>query len=277
MQWNLKAAEIITRVRQERPLVHHITNLVVTNISANATLAVGASPVMAHALEEVREMARLAGAVVLNIGTLTHDLVRAMIAAGEEANQAGVPVILDPVGVGATGFRTRSVAGILNKVKVDILRGNAAEITVLSGRRAVVKGVDAGEEPENTREAVREVSLRFGAVVAATGAVDYVSDGTRLLEVHNGHHLLTTITGSGCMLTSVIGAFRAVEPDGLLAATAALACYGYAGELAAARSNGPGSFQVQLFDTLFNLQPQAVAAEARIVEECSPSGCFGRG
>lgn len=265
MQWNAKTVEILARVRREQPLVHHLTNVVVTNITANVTLAVGASPVMAYAPEEVGEMARLARAVVLNIGTLTSGQMEAAMIAGEEANRAGVPVILDPVGVGATGYRSRSVERILADVKVAVVRGNAAEIALMGGYRAGVRGVDALAEPEDMAGIVRDVSSRFGTVVAATGATDYISDGGRLVEVHNGHPLLTRITGSGCMATAVVAALRAVEEDGVLAATAALACFGYAAEIAAVGAGGPGSFQVRLFDALYGLQPEEAARGARIV------------
>ena len=264
MQWNAEAGKIMARVRKVRPLVHHITNVVVANVTANVTLAVGASPVMAHAPEEAAEMARAAKAVVLNIGTLTLGQMEAMMAAGREANRAGVPVILDPVGMGATSFRSRSVERLLSDIKVAVVRGNAAEIAVLGGYSARVAGVDAASEPEGMADIVRETSRRLGTVVAATGAIDYVSDGTLVLEVHNGHPLLTRITGTGCMATAVIAAMRAVEEDGLPAATAALACFGYAGEIAAAGARGPGSFQVRLLDVLHALQPEELAQGARI-------------
>jgi hydroxyethylthiazole kinase len=266
VEWREKAGEILARIRAARPLVHHITNLVVTNLTANTTLAVGASPVMAHAPEEVREMVRLARCLVLNIGTLTPALVESMIAAGQEANRIGVPVVLDPVGAGATGLRTSSAARILAEVKVDVLRGNAAEVAIVGGYEAAVKGVEAAAGPENPAEVTRRIAERLGTVVAATGPVDYVSDGRRTLEVHNGHPLLTAVTGTGCMATAVIGAFRAVEEDRVLAAAAALAYFGYAAELAAARAEGPGSFQVHLLDALYRLQPDELVRGARIGE-----------
>ncbi|MGQ9531943.1 MAG: hydroxyethylthiazole kinase [Desulfotomaculales bacterium] len=266
MEWSEKAGEILARMRAVRPLVHHITNLVVTNLTANTTLAVGASPVMAHAPEEVREMVRLARCLVLNIGTLTPALVESMVAAGQEANRAGVPVVLDPVGAGATSLRTSSAARILAEVKVDVLRGNAAEVAIVGGYEAAVKGVEAAAGPEKPAQVARRVAERLGTVVAATGPVDYVSDGRRTLEVRNGHPLLTAVTGTGCMATTVIGAFRAVEEDGVLAAAAALAYFGYAAELAAARAEGPGSFQVYLLDALHLMRPEELARGARIGE-----------
>ncbi|HUW65715.1 MAG TPA: hydroxyethylthiazole kinase [Spirochaetia bacterium] len=267
MTWNLKVGEILTRVRSEKPLVHHITNLVVTNITANATLAVGASPVMAQAREEVEEMVRLSRALVLNIGTLTPGLVEVMISAGQEANRRGVPVILDPVGVGVTRLRTESVARLLAAVRVSVVRGNASEIAIAGGFEAAIRGVDAVGQTDETAQTAGEVARRLGTVVAATGKIDYVSDGRRTVEVHNGHPLATSVTGTGCMATAVIAAFRAVEGDDLTAAAAALAYYGYAAEKAAAGAAGPGSFQAGLFDALFSLQPGELARGVRIVAQ----------
>ena len=259
-----RAAEILGRVRETRPLVHNITNWVVTNIAANITLAFGASPVMAHAREEAREMVRHAGALVLNIGTLTPALVEAMLEAGRAANERGVPVILDPVGAGATPLRTESALRILEEVKVDILRGNAGEVGILAGAGGKVQGVDAVGGPADGAALARTAAQRFGLVAAVTGKTDYVSDGTRVIAVHNGHPLLTAVTGTGCMASSVVGAFRAVEGDAVWAAASALGCYGYAAELAAGRSQGPGSFQAALFDESYGLTPEKAAAGVRM-------------
>lgn len=263
MNWNKKVGEILTKVRGETPLVHHITNLVVTNITANATLAVGASPVMAHAAEEVEEMVCLSKALVLNVGTLTPDLIDAMLRAGREANRLGIPVVLDPVGVGATKLRTASVARLLSELKVAIVRGNASETAIAGGLEATVRGVDALDQ--TTAQTVAEVARRLGTVVAATGKTDYVSDGNRTIAVANGHPLATVVTGTGCMATAIIGAFLAVEPDAVTAAATALAYYGYAAEKAAEAAGGPGSFQVGLLDALFTLGADELAHGVRIV------------
>ncbi|MBC7105191.1 MAG: hydroxyethylthiazole kinase, partial [Firmicutes bacterium] len=178
----------------------------------------------------------------------------------------GVPVVLDPVGAGATSLRTSSAARILAEVRVDVLRGNAAEVAVVGGYGAEVRGVEAAAGPENPAAVTGRIAERLGTVVAATGPVDYVSDGRRTLEVRNGHPLLTVVTGTGCMATAVIGAFRAVEEDGVLATAAALAYFGYAAELAAARSRGPGGFQANLLDALYLMTPEDLARGARIGE-----------
>ncbi|MCL4425382.1 MAG: hydroxyethylthiazole kinase [Firmicutes bacterium] len=257
-------AENLRRVRKETPLVHHITNLVVTNVTANVSLAIGASPVMAHAQEEVAQMVRFARALVLNIGTLTPATVDAMLTAGQEANRLGVPVVLDPVGAGATDLRTKSTERLLSEVKVTVLRGNAGEIATIGGYGGRVRGVDSLEGSRDMAAMVSEMARHFGTVVAATGKTDYISDGQRVATVHNGHLLLTTVTGTGCMVTSVIGAFVGVGKDPLLATAGALAYYGLAAEIAAREANGPASFQVALIDTLYNMTEEELSRGARI-------------
>jgi len=257
------AAQALAEVRRQKPLVHNITNWVVTAFTANATLAVGASPVMAHAHEEAAEFARAAGAVVLNIGTLTPYTVQAMSLAGRAANELGVPVVLDPVGYGATELRTSATERLLGELRVHILRGNAAEMAGIGGRRAVIQGVDAVAAAPEAETAVA-VARRWNLVAAVTAAVDSVSDGRRLLQVANGHHLLTRVTGTGCTASALVGAFAAVEPDGVLAAGAALVCLGVAAEQAGERASGPGTFAAHLLDTLHNLDETAVRRHARV-------------
>ncbi len=267
-----RVPEILRKVRNEVPLVHHITNVVVTNITANVTLAVGASPVMAHALEEVQDMAGAAKALVLNIGTLTPELVEAMILAGRTANTRSIPVVLDPVGAGATPLRTESAQRILSEVKISILRGNEAEVSVMGGFGGTIRGVDSVSGHHDRGTLVRETASKLACVVAVTGAADFISDGERLAVVENGHPLLRHVTGTGCMATSVIAAFAAVEKDLLVATAAALAYYGYAAERAAARSEGPGTFQAALFDCLFNMTPEEPASGLKVRLE---AGCEG--
>lgn len=262
--------EVLRKVRNEVPLVHHITNVVVTNITANVTLAVGASPVMAHALEEVQDMAGAAKALVLNIGTLTPELVEAMILAGRTANTRSIPVVLDPVGAGATPLRTESAQRILSEVKISILRGNEAEVSVMGGFGGTIRGVDSVSGYHDRGTLVRETASKLACVVAVTGAADFISDGERLAVVENGHPMLRHVTGTGCMATSVIAAFAAVEKDLLVATAAALAYYGYAAERAAARSEGPGTFQAALFDCLFNMTPEELASGLKLRLE---AGC----
>jgi hydroxyethylthiazole kinase len=255
----------LRQLRETKPLVHQITNYVVMNETANATLALGALPVMAHAMEEVGEMAAIAGALVLNIGTLSPDWVEAMILAGQVANQRGTPVVLDPVGAGATTYRTETAKRILDEVRVAVLRGNAGEIATLVGVDAEVRGVesiDAGIEPADlARRAARSLDL----VASVTGPVDHVSDGERVVAIANGHPLLAAVTGTGCMATAITGCFLAADPyEPLDAAAAALVAFGVAGEDAAAGAKGPGSFHVALYDSLAALDPETLDGRARL-------------
>ncbi|ALA68788.1 hydroxyethylthiazole kinase [Geobacillus stearothermophilus 10] len=245
-------AELLERVREENPLVHNITNVVVTNFTANGLLALGASPVMAYAKEEVGEMAKLAGALVLNIGTLNDQEVEAMLVAGQAANEAGVPVIFDPVGAGATRYRTETARRIAEQVKLAVIRGNAAEIANMIGEAWAIKGVDAGGGSGDRVALAKRAAEQLGAVVAITGKEDVVADGQTTYLIQNGHPLLTKVTGAGCLLTSVVGAFAAVERDAAAAAVAALVYYGVAAEQAAAKAGerGPGSFQTAFLDAL---------------------------
>ena len=259
-----RAARALEAIRAQRPLVHHITNFVVMNDTANVTLQVGALPVMAHAREEVGEMVAMAGALVLNIGTLTPDWVESMLAAGRRANELGVPVVLDPVGAGATALRTESARRLLATLRVRVVRGNAGEIGALYGTGGVVKGVESMGGVEDPLRLAQEAARAWGTVVAITGKRDIVADGRRALGVDNGHPYLTTLTGTGCMSTTMVAAFAAVEPDGLVAAAAGLACFGLAAERAAEQARGPGSFKAALLDALYHLQPADLEQGARI-------------
>jgi hydroxyethylthiazole kinase len=257
--------ESLARIRAQRPLVHQITNFVVMNETANATLAIGALPVMAHAPEEVAEMATVAGALVLNIGTLTNDWVDSMILAGRAANAAGVPVVLDPVGAGATTLRTQSAQRILTEVAVAIVRGNAAEIATLAGRGAEIRGVESVGTSDDIGDLATAAASALGCTVAVTGAVDAVSDGATTLRIANGDPLLAMVTGTGCIASAITGCFAAVNRDRpLQAAAEALVALGVAGEDAAAVSRGPGSFHVALYDALYALSPDTVDARARV-------------
>ena len=255
--------ELLRRVRERRPLVHQITNFVVMNETANATLALGALPVMAHALQEVEEMASVASALVLNIGTLSDEWVEAMVVAGQAANRADVPVVLDPVGAGATAYRTETSKRLLAELRIAVVRGNSAEIATLAGRQAQIRGVEAVGEaagPELARQAARAL----GTVVAITGLVDHVSDGETVNAVANGHELLGAVTGTGCMSTAITGCFLGVRGDDpLAAATEALVAFGVAGEDAAEQAKGPGSFHAALYDALYDLDPKKLDSRAR--------------
>jgi len=250
-------------VRERKPLVHQITNYVVMNETANATLALGALPVMAHAREEVAEMVQLAGALVLNIGTLSPLWIEAMVIAGTTANEAGVPVVLDPVGVGATTFRTETAKRILDVVDVAVLRGNAGEVATLVGVEAEVRGVESIAAGDDAAAIARAAAAALGVVASVTGPVDHVSDGERVAAVANGHPLLAAVTGTGCMSSAITGCFLAVD-EAFEAAVAALVAFGVAGEDAAREAKGPGSFHVGLYDALAALDPGSLDERARV-------------
>ncbi|MBM7652893.1 hydroxyethylthiazole kinase [Neobacillus cucumis] len=260
--------ETLQKVREVSPLVHNITNVVVTNFTANGLLALGASPVMAYASEEVADMAKIASALVLNIGTLNAQNVYSMIIAGKAANEFGVPVIFDPVGAGATPYRTETAHKIMKEVKVSVVRGNAAEIANVVGEKWEIKGVDAGAGNGNTVELAIKAAKASGSVVVITGKEDIVSDGETTYVVSGGHPILTKVTGTGCLLTSVIGAFAGVEKNVLKATTAALAYYGIAAEKAAQRTAeaGPGSFQIEFLNQLALVSEVDLKANVSIKE-----------
>jgi hydroxyethylthiazole kinase len=252
-------------LRDAKPLIHQITNYVVMNETANATLALGALPVMAHAQEEVEEMAAIAGALVLNIGTLSPHWVDAMLLAGRIANERGIPVVLDPVGAGATTYRTETAKRILDEVDITVLRGNAGEVATLVGVDAEVRGVESIAAGGDPADLARQAGRQLGLVASVTGVVDHVSDGETVLAIENGHPLMATITGTGCMSSALTGCFLAVNRDAPLdAAAEALVAFGVAGEDAARGAKGPGSFHVGLYDALAALDPTTLDGRARI-------------
>jgi len=259
------AAELLTRIRTQHPLLHHITNFVVMNDTANATLGIGALPVMAHAKEEVAEMVGAAGALVLNPGTLTPEWVEAMLIAGKRANELGVPIVYDPVGVGATKLRNETGERFLKELKLAAIRGNSGEVGALAGAGGVVKGVESVEGVKDPVSIAKGLAKKYNTVVAITGKRDFISDGTRVMGVDNGHIMLTTITGTGCMATTMVSAFCAVEKDYLVATTAALACYGLAAQFAAKKSKGPGTFRSALLDAIYHLTPAQVKLGVKVV------------
>jgi hydroxyethylthiazole kinase len=258
------AGESLRVLRERRPLVHQITNYVVMNETANATLALGALPVMAHAPEEVSEMVRLAGALVLNIGTLSSGWVESMLIAGWAANAHGVPVLLDPVGAGATAFRTDAARRILDQVEVSVVRANAGEVATLLGVEAEVRGVESVAAAAEPSVLAVQAAKTLGLVVSVTGPVDHVSDGERTVAISNGDPMMATITGTGCMSSAITGCFLAVAGSPLEAAVGALVAFGVAGEDAARDAKGPGSFHVNLYDALAALDPATLDARARL-------------
>jgi len=257
----------LRELRERKPLVHQITNYVVMNETANATLALGALPVMAHAREEVEEMVGLASALVLNIGTLSEQWIEAMLLAGRAASERGIPVVLDPVGAGATRYRTDTARRILEEVQVTVLRGNQGEIATLVGVDAEVRGVESmatGLEP-GALAGVAAKQLRV--VASVTGPIDHVSDGERVLNVANGHPLLAQVTGTGCISSALTGCFLAAKPEEPLEAAAeALGALGVAAEDAAAGAAGPGTFHAGLYDALAALDPETLDSRAQISE-----------
>lgn len=248
-----KAARNLEAVRQERPLIHNITNYVVMNVTANALLAAGAAPVMAHASEEVEEMVSMAGALVLNIGTLSPPWIDAMLLAGRRANELEIPVILDPVGSGATSFRTETARRILMEIKVAVVRGNASEVISLLDSDSTTKGVESIHGVSEAVDTAVSLARDLMSTVVITGEEDLVTDGDRICRVGNGHPLMGRITGAGCAATALIGAFCAVDSDSVESSATALAFFGLAGEKAARASHGPGSFQAALLDALYEL------------------------
>jgi hydroxyethylthiazole kinase len=247
----MKAQEALSKISGEKPLVYHLTNYVSVNLVANTTLLTGALPVMAHAHEEVEEMVGLASALVLNIGTLDPTFVEATLLAGKRANERGIPVILDPVGAGATSFRTKTAERLLSELSITTVCGNAGEIATLAGLSAEVRGVEslAGD----AREAAEKAASALGVTVAATGETDYVSDGENTLAISNGHPLMGRVVGSGCASTAVIGCFAAVGEAGAETVAHALAYFGRAGEIASEGAGGGGTFEPRLLDALAEL------------------------
>jgi hydroxyethylthiazole kinase len=262
-----KAAENLLALREKKPLIHNITNYVVMNYTANALLAMGASPVMAHAQNEVEDMVAFAGALVLNIGTLTDDWISSMIKAGKKASQLDTPIVLDPVGSGATPLRTNSAKNIISQTKIKVIRGNASEILSLRDENSKTKGVDSIHTVDEAAEAARNLADELHTTLAITGPVDLITDGTRVLRVSNGHPLMGYVTGTGCTATATIGAFLAVDDDPLSATATALAFFGLAGEIAAETASAPGTFMVQLLDALYTITPERLKQGCKIQEK----------
>ena len=257
---------ILARVRERKPLVHHITNWVTIYECAAITRAVGALPVMAHAEEESAEMAGISGALVLNIGTLTPQIVSSMVSAGRMANAKGVPVILDGVGVGATKLRTEKAKEIMGKVKLAVIKGNRSEIGTLAGAKAETKGVEAVSVEGDLDAIAKKLAKASGAAVAITGKRDIVAGPSgEVYYIDNGHEMMGRVVGTGCMAASMIGAFCAVEKDPAKAAAAALSCFGVAGELAAKKARAPMAYKAALIDAVYALAEGDVRKMARVV------------
>ncbi len=257
----------LQKIRETKPLVHHITNWVTIYDCANMTRAFGALPVMAHAPQEAADMTGISSALVLNIGTLTEELINAMLISAKAANEKSVPVVLDAVGVGATPFRDDMAAKILDSVRIDIIKGNYSEIAKLAGENAQTRGVEATAIDADPKQVAKEFARSRSCVVVMTGKEDIISDGERTFVVKNGNESMGLIVGTGCMAASVIGSFAAVNADYCVAAKDALCYFGIAGELAAEKSAGPGTFKMYFYDEAFNLSDEKVQSMMNF-EEC---------
>lgn len=253
----------LTVVRRASPLVHSITNYVSMDVTANALLALGASPAMVHAVEEVEDFVSIASALVVNIGTLSPAWVTAMERAADRARERGKPWVLDPVGAGATPYRT-GVARALARRGPTVVRGNASEILALVEEGRAGKGVDSAHASDEAREVAAGLARELGCVVAVTGATDYVTDGSAVLAVANGHPMMTRVTALGCTASAFVAAFAAAVPDPLRATAHALAVLGLCGEIAARESPGPGTLRWRLLDALYQLDEPAVLQGVRI-------------
>jgi hydroxyethylthiazole kinase len=259
--------EDIGKIRSQAPLVHNITNYVVMNTTANALLAIGASPVMAHAVEEVDEMVALASALVLNIGTLSSQWIEAMLKAGMAANKKGIPVVLDPVGAGATSLRTETAHKILKDIEPGIIRGNASEIFALARAEGVTRGVDSTMSTDSVLEAARELAADRKCAVSVSGATDIVITRDQIIRIRNGHPMMARVTGLGCTASALAGAFSAVNSDSFNAATHAAAVMGIAGEIAAEKAAGPGTLQLNLLDILSTLTFEQISGHLSVATD----------
>lgn len=270
MEIREKIFAILSAVKEKSPLIHHITNYVTVNDCANIVLAIGGSPVMADDLEEAAEMVGFASALVLNIGTLNSRTIESMLIAGLRAKELGVPVILDPVGVGATKLRTNTAEKLIRELKPEVIRGNMSEIKVLAGLEVAIKGVDSLADEQDSSIIAKKLASELSCVIAITGKTDVVSDGRQVCLLNNGHRILADVTGTGCMTTSLVGTYCGATNDYFTAAVAGIISMGLAGEIAQAslhHGEGIGTFRVRLLDSIYNLTPETLAREGKISYE----------
>lgn len=243
----------LKKVREKSPLIHSITNYVVMNYTANALLAIGASPVMAHAREEMEEMVSISSALVLNLGTLSNKWIESMHIAGKEAKKIGKPIVLDPVGAGATFMRTRTAHIIMEEIEPAVIRGNASEILAVAKSVVSTKGVESTVAPEAVIEVGKELALKTGSIISISGKTDYITDGNNVHIVEQGHPLMGRVTGTGCVASVLTAAFAAVNSDYLSAAACAMMAMGEAAEQAGKEASAPGTFNYKFIDALYNL------------------------
>ena len=260
----LKIWNDVQTIRQKAPLVHNITNYVVMNTTANAILAIGASPVMAHAIDEVEEMVGIAsavgGALVINIGTLSELWVDAMSMAMQSAASQNVPIIFDPVGAGATSYRTDTCKTLIKSTHPTVIRGNASEIMALLDAEVKTKGVDSSQTSDLALESAKRLAETYQCVVSVSGETDLITDGNEVMKISNGHPLMSRVTGLGCTATALTGVFAAVNPTPLFAATHAMAVMGVCGEIAGEQAKGPGTLQLHFYDALYNLTKEQITS-----------------
>ncbi|WP_058104230.1 hydroxyethylthiazole kinase [Maribacter dokdonensis] len=256
-------SEILQEIRSKSPLVHNITNYVVMNNTANALLAVGASPVMAHAKEEVKDIVAISSSLVINMGTLSEKWVESMLMAAAQAKATNTPFVFDPVGVGASAYRTEVAQKIIETAIPNVIRGNASEIMALAKLTNSTKGVDSTMDNQDAIEGATLLAKQLNNTVVISGAIDYIITADTISKIENGSPLMAKITGMGCTATAMVGACLGVEENTHLAAVAAMAIMGVAGDMANDKSAGPGSFQMNFYDSLYELSPEVLVAKVK--------------
>lgn len=262
----MKFSETLNKIRNKSPLVHNITNYVVMNTTANALLSIGASPVMAHSKNEVEDIVSISSSLVLNMGTLSEKWVESMILAGIKGKSLNIPIVFDPVGIGASKYRTETALKIINEVNPNVIRGNASEILALSNSSLKTKGVDSTADSSDALDSAINLSKKYGNTIIVSGKVDFIVTNDVISKVNNGCHLMANVTGMGCTSTSIVGACIAVEKDTHLAATSAMIFMGISGEISEEISNGPGSFQSNFLDSLYQIDSNKIQSRIKIDE-----------
>lgn len=274
MDMQKEICDVLAMVREKKPLIHHLTNYVTANDCANIALAAGASPVMADDPREAAEMAERAGAVVINIGTLSEQSLEAMIAAGQRAVAKGIPVVFDPVGVGATNMRTRAAERIVREVRPSVVRGNMSEIKFLAGLSVDIKGVDSAADEAGAEAVALQLAQQLDCVIAITGKTDIIAQGRKVCRIQNGHALLASVTGTGCMSTTLAGCCCGAVGDPFIGTAAGIALLGIAGEMAQQSlksDEGTGTFRMRLIDAVYNMNADTLRHRGKIsLQLCNP-------
>lgn len=259
-----KIIEQIHNVRKLSPLVLNVTNYVAMNNSANALLAIGASPIMSKETDEMEDLAEICNSLVINIGTLEKNEVEAVIIAQKAFNKLSKPVILDPVGAGASSFRDNTIKKILLNGNIDYIRGNGSEIISIAGFNSISKGVDSINSSYDAITAAKELSLKYNCVVSISGQTDVIIDQQKCIVIENGSEMMTKVTALGCSATAILAAFATLNADRITNATSASALMSICGQIAAEKSPGPGTLQVNLLDTLYNIKEDQIRKIASV-------------